>query len=295
MLRLAAALLAAVAISTPQPQVLFVVINRGDELAIEPVAWVTKTPGPCDGCWRVRFEDALRNDDVPDDVFSERYYRHGRTYRVLTGGFEAGTATVDKPTSLGCVSLAATVKITPPLPQYWPALAVGSLHVPPRKTDRLEVTAEEEKALSALARREFRKRGVPAALVAKTEGTDLISIDLNHDGQRDLIGSFEAADKEHEYRDHQQVLDEHRLFLIAMGDGAGGYRIDYVWYFDFKAGTNEGSTETMRPIDTLDLDEDGTDEIIASTSYYESNDYQILKRGRNGKWTIVYRGGGSGC
>jgi len=179
--------------------------------------------------------------------------------------------------------------------RHWPALAVGSLHVPPRKTDRLEVTAEEEKALSALARREFRKRGVPAALVAKTEGTDLISIDLNHDGQRDLIGSFEAADKEHEYRDHQQVLDEHRLFLIAMGDGAGGYRIDYVWYFDLKAGTNEGSTETMRPIDTLDLDEDGTDEIIASTSYYESNDYQILKRGHNGKWTIVYRGGGSGC
>src|SRR6185295_7844192 len=115
MLRLAAALLAAVAIANPEPQVLFAVINRGDELAIEPVAMVTKTPGPCAGCWRVRFDDALQSDD--DDGFAKRYYRHGRTYRVLTGGFEAGTATVDEETSLGCVSLAATVKITPPLPQ----------------------------------------------------------------------------------------------------------------------------------------------------------------------------------
>src|SRR5437660_4460694 len=169
MIRLIAVLLAAVAISKPQQQVLFAVINRGDELAIEPVAMVTKTPGPCTGCWRLHFADALSNDDMPDDVFAERYYRHGRTYRVLTGGFDAGTATVDKETSLGCVSLAATVKIAPPLRASWPALAVGSLHVPPRKADRLEATAEEEKALSALARREFRKRGVPAALIAKME------------------------------------------------------------------------------------------------------------------------------
>jgi len=41
-------------------------------------------------------------------------------------------------------------------------------------------------------------------------------------------------------------------------------------------------TEKMQLMDTLDLDEDGTDEVITSTSYYESNDYQILKRGRNG-------------
>jgi len=40
---------------------------------------------------------------------------------------------------------------------------------------------------------------------------------------------------------------------------------------------------------------DGVDEVITSTIGYEGNEYQILKRSRNGKWTIVYRGGGSGC
>ena len=283
----------AIAVSAPQPQVLFAVINRGDELAIEPVAMVTKTPGPCAGCWHARFDDALKSDEA-DDAFAKRYYRHGRTYRVLTGGFEAGTVTVDEETSLGCVSLAAKVKIAPPLPQFWPALAVGSLHVPLRKKDRLEATPEEEKELGVLARRAFRDKGVRESILAKTEGLDFLSIDLNHDGKRDLIGMFEIGSD----TDLDKSLPKHelhRLFLIATADGAGHYRTGYVWYFYFADGMSENQTEDMRLVDTLDLDEDSVDEVITSTILYEGNQYQILKRGRNGKWTIVYRGGGSGC
>jgi hypothetical protein len=280
--------LLAAALSAPQPQVLFAVINRGSEFAIEPVAMVTKTPGPCAGCWRLHFEDALR-DDVPDDVFAARYYRHGRTYRVLTGGFDAGTATVEKPTMLGCISLAATVKITPPLPPTWPALAVGSLHVPSRKAYRLEPAAAEEKAMSRLARRELSKRGLPPPLLAKLEQTDFLSPDLNHDGRRDLIGSFEVKDES------RRTPDYYRIFLIAAADDAGGYRAEYVGYFRLNTAQNENGTQAVTVVDTLDLDEDGTDEVITSTQGYEGNEYQILKRGHNGKWTIIYRGGGSGC
>src|SRR4051812_4948798 len=255
---------------------------------------VTKTPGPCAGCWRLHFDDALSDDVMTQDVFSARYYRHGRTYRLLTGGFEVGTATVEMETSLGCVSLAATVKITPPLPEYWPALAVGSLHVPPRKRGRLETTPEEEKAIGVLARRAFRAKGVRAAFLPKMRGTDFLSIDLNHDGRRDLVGTFEIGSS----TDADKALPAHevdRLFLIAIADDDGKYRSDYVWYSHWADGMSENQMDKVELVDTLDLDEDGVDEIITSTSYYESNDYQILKRGHNGKWTIVYRGGGSGC
>ncbi len=51
----------------------------------------------------------------------------------------------------------------------------------------------------------------------------------------------------------------------------------------------------MNVFDTIDLDEDGTDEVIARTEYYESHDYVILKRSPNGKWKIVYQGGAAGC
>jgi hypothetical protein len=289
----AIALLAA-AVSAPQPQVLFVVINRGSELAIEPAAMVTKTPGPCAGCWQLHFDDVLGDHVTTHPAFSARYYRHGRTYRVLTGGFEVGTATVEEETSLGCVSLAATVKITPPLPEYWPALAVGSLHVPPRTPDRLETTPEEEKALGVLARRAFRNKGVRAAFLPKMRGTDFLTIDLNHDGQRDLIGTFEIGS----FTDADKALPAHevdRLFLIAIADDAGNYHADYVWYAHWADGMSENQVEETRLVDTLDLDEDGVDEVITSSTLYEGNQYQILKRGHNGKWTIVYRGGGSGC
>jgi len=288
MLHFAAALLAATVSLTPQPQVLFALV-RGEEdgMAIEPITMVTRKPGPCAGCWKLSFADPTQDEGMTEDEFTARYYRHGLKYRALAGGADVGTATVDEEANLGCESLAAS--LSPPLPDYW-GLAVGSLHVPPRKLVRHEATAAEKNALLALARDAFRQKGVPPALLEKMEKSDAISTDLNQDGKRDLIGSFEVVgDKTKEYHDY------HRIFLIAMADDAGGYRAEFVWYSRLAPGTNEARTETMNVFDTIDLDEDGTDEVIATTEYYESHDYVILKRSPSGKWTIVYRGGGSGC
>lgn len=288
MLQFAAALLAATVSLTPQPQVLFALV-RGEEdgMAIEPITMVTKKRGPCAGCWKLSFADPTQDEGMTADDFVARYYRHGLKYRALSGGADVGTATVDEEANLGCESMAAS--LSPPLPDYW-GIAVGSLHVPPRKMVRHEATAEEKKALLALARDAFRQKGVPPALLEKMEKSDVISTDLDQDGKRDLIGSFEAVgDKTKEYHDY------HRLFLIARADDAGGYHTEYVWYSRLAPGTNEARTETMNVFDTIDLDEDGTDEVIATTEYYESHDYVILKRSPSGKWTIVYRGGGSGC
>ena len=47
--------------------------------------------------------------------------------------------------------------------------------------------------------------------------------------------------------------------------------------------------------DQADLDGDGVDEVITRIQGYEDYRYRILKRGADGKWTIVYTGGGSGC
>ncbi len=276
------ATLFAAILATHQPQVVFAVVNGSDGMAIEPITMVTKNAGPCAGCWKLSFMDPVREEDMSKEDFAAQYYRHGRKYRSLAGGADVGTATVDKEVSLACVSLAAS--LTPPLPDS-AGLAVGSLHLPPRKVVRSEASAEEERALSALARRVFRQKGIPAALLEKMENSDVISADLNQDGKRDLIGSFEAKGTE--------FSSTRRLFLIALADDAGGYRTEYVWYF--RQNESENSTTTMVFFDTIDIDEDGTDEVIASIRYYESHDYVILKRSHDGKWKIVYQGGGTGC
>src|SRR5216684_1102251 len=156
----AAFIAAAVALAHPQPNVLFSVLEGSDGLAIEPIAMVTKTPGTCAGCWKLTFAEP------PDtDEFRTRYYRPGRTYHVLVGGAEVGTARVTKEASLGCVSLAASVDVTPPLPKESPiGRAVGSLRIAPRKQDLYEETDAEEKAFRSLAEKAFRARGVPATL-----------------------------------------------------------------------------------------------------------------------------------
>jgi len=290
MLLFAAGLLAA-AISAPEPKVLFSITegSESNELAMEPVAMVTKVPGPCAGCWKVSFEEPARGDQ-PDDAkeFAEQYYVRGRTYRVLVGGAEFGTARVTKETSLGCVSLAASVDVVPPLPRrnnyYRHGLAVGSLHIAARKMVRREPTAAEENALWNLAERLLRRRGVPASLFADMEGGGFLSADLDGDGKRDLIGSFQTH--------NSKTGAEYHLFLIAMGDGTG-YRPDYVLYDP--PHSSENAIESVTLVDTIDLDEDGIDEVVLSRDYYESHAFEIVKRGPDGKWKRVYRGGGSGC
>lgn len=110
-------------------------------MAIEPITMVTRKPGPCAGCWKLSFADPTQDEGMTEDEFVARYYRHGLKYRALAGGADVGTAIVNDEANLGCESLAAS--LSPPLPDYCGAIAVGSLHVPPRKLVRREATAEE--------------------------------------------------------------------------------------------------------------------------------------------------------
>jgi hypothetical protein len=290
-LRLALMLfLATVTAHRPQPEVLFAIQQDSqgdsspDKLAIEPVAMITKLPGPCTGCWKLRIDKPAEED--AQDEFEARYFRPGRTYRVLDGGAEIGTVKVTKLTSLGCVSLAASVDVTSRSnwdTNLFSVLAVGSLHLPPVIPGRRVPDDDEDKALRKIAEQELRPKGVSASMLAKMEGEANLSTDLDHDGHRDLIGSFSTNDGKDERRTHN-------LFLIAMGDASGGFRAEHVWYFTY-LGDPRGD-ETV--VDTIDLDEDGTDEIVVRMGFYESHEYQILKRDHN-KWKSIYQGGGSGC
>jgi len=292
MLWLAAYLFAtSVALHHPQPEVLFAIqrdsqdrVDSRDNLAIEPIAMITKLPGPCSGCLKLRIDPPP--EDEAEDEFEARYFRPGRTYRVLDGGAEIGTVKVVKLTSLGCKSLAASVDVTSRTnwpPMLFSVLAVGSLHLPPVTPVRREPDDAEDKAFRKLAEHELRARGVPESMLAMMEGEAGLSTDLDHDGHRDLIGSFSVNDGKEQRRTHN-------IFLIAMGDESGGFRAEHVWYFTYvgDSGENKGV------VDTIDLDEDGTDEIVVRWGFYESYEYEILKRAGN-KWKSVYQGGGSGC
>lgn len=215
--------------------------------------------------------------------FTNTYFRAGRRYRVVFGGGEAGSLTVKKEVEPGCVFLMAEVVLqtTARLGGQVQALAVSSDNIGRGESSRRAPTEGERASVVEVAREVYGLRGVAAALVKKMKTVNLTATDLERDGKFEMIGNFEIpGENELAYN----------LFVIFEPTAAGKYKAAWNWYHK---GVEEGY-EDRSLVDAVDLDGDGTAEVIAEGHYYESNDYVIYKR-QAGTWRPVYKGGGGGC
>ncbi|HEY8228618.1 MAG TPA: hypothetical protein VIG25_25355 [Pyrinomonadaceae bacterium] len=215
--------------------------------------------------------------------FTDTYFRPGRRYRVVFGGGDAGTLTVQKEIEPGCVGLTAEVvaQTTARLGGQVQALAVSSDNIGRGESSRRAPTEDERAEALDVARSVYAQRRVGVALIKKINTVNLTATDLERDGKFELIGSFEI-------RGANYVA--YNLFIIFERTAAGKYKAAWTWY---KKGA-EIDFESRSLVDAVDLDGDGTAEVIAGGSYYESNDYVIYKR-QAGTWRPIYRGGGGGC
>ena len=85
----------------------------------------------------------------------------------------------------------------------------------------------------------------------------------------------------------------HEVFLIgkSASSGATTELARYHLTTDLEDGKD---SEDVRFADQLDLDGDGTDEIVLEVRGYESEEFQIYKR-HKGTWQQVHVGGQGGC
>ena len=127
-----------------------------------------------------------------------------------------------------------------------------------------------------LMREAYKQKGVTAARLAKVEVINITAMDLDADGNAELIGSFFIRD---------QNYNTWALFLIAEARN-NLYQSVLTWYQK----SDEGNVEVRRLIDILDLESDGVAEVFVTSSYYESTDFTIYKK-VNGVWRSVYQGG----
>ncbi|MGH9941157.1 MAG: hypothetical protein ACRD9R_02225 [Pyrinomonadaceae bacterium] len=225
-------------------------------------------------------------DDVADAEsyrrFVSEYYRPQRQYRMLFGGGEVGSVSVVQAIEPGCVSNTASVTAqgSVKLGGEVRALATDSGALGRESHTRRAPTEAERASAHALARAAYKQRRVPDALVKKMETINLTAVDLERDGKAELIGSFSAVAGDY---------TQHALFMIFELKGVS-YRPAHTWYH---AGA-EAEAQTRRLVDVLDLDGDGTAEVLVMGSYYESHDYFIYQKQR-AQWRNVYQGGGGGC
>jgi hypothetical protein len=156
------------------------------------------------------------------------------------------------------------------------ALAADSDSLGVPESSRRAPSPNERSTVLRLAKRAYRRRGVRAPLLTGIKITNLTSVDLDHDGNAELIGSFRIE------RDQKASL----LFLIV-GTNGDNYRIALQLY-------DEGLESGEDFVDALDLDGDGIGEVITQVSGSEVWEYAIYKR-KADRWQVVYKRGGGGC
>jgi len=257
--------------------------NPDNNVAIEPVVIINggrfvKPPGGVD-------QDASgKFTDTPASArFAAKYYRTGHQYHLLFGAGKVGTATVTRRTSLGCISLASAVQLqtsaqtSAKIGGAVDALATDSDSLGSAEGSRRAASAAEREAAVDLARRAYRQKGVLAALIQKMTVYNLTAADLNHDGNTELIGSFRIDENDGAYV----------LFLIMERNAGANFEVALQRY-------DKGNELGEDLVDYLDLDGDGTDEVITRIAGYESYEYAIYKK-KDNKWQAVYQGGGNGC
>jgi hypothetical protein len=211
--------------------------------------------------------------------FTDSYFQIGRQYRVIFGGGDAGSLVVQKYEEDMCGNLLATVgaQTTARLGGAVLALAVSSDKIGSGASSRRAPTEAERASALELARAVYGQRRVGVALVGKMKTVNLTATDIDHDGKFELIGSFQI-DGANETK--------HNLFIIFEPTAAGKYKAAWNWY--------ENGYEDRNLVDVVDIDGDGTAEVIAEGFEIENIVYVIYKR-QAGTWRPVYKGGGGGA
>ena len=251
---------------------------EGQSAYVEPVVIIN----------RGRYQDPPYLD--PDrEPFNNSYFRKDQSHRLLYGAREAGRITIEKPTERGCAEWGSALARLQSNVEFKLALATNNPRLGKQRSTRRAPTNAERLTAFNFARSIFKQKRVPASLVATLKAEDLIATDLNGDGRAELVANFYIGPTPSE------GISDYSLLLLLEPLGRAGYRVGLSRYYHNKDKYHQAAgAQDDQYLDQLDLDGDGTDEILIRTGYWEAWNYSIYKK-RGGRWRRVYQGGGGGC
>lgn len=250
-------------------------------------------------------------DPKPDENRTEpssaSAYPVGDRIALFFGGQRQGNVRINRVTPFQCNSWAALVSTDPffHLPTNALALASNARNIRPHTNRQREADATEREYAKKLAMNEFSKHGVPATL-ANIEFGDpfrdssdaaptpdrLVVTKLDGSDATFLIGTaFIRVKKSPAPKDPEEAPDDAIPNVFFIGkitkSGVTSESASYNEPIDME------DDEYDRFADQLDLDGDGTDEIVVERDLYEGESFSILHR-QNGKWSWVHSGGIAG-
>jgi hypothetical protein len=217
--------------------------------------------------------------------FAEKYFQAGNRYRVLFGGGEVGTATV-KSSDEGCNTIHSRVNVesSAKISGQIRGLATNSETLGKKASSRRALTQAERASVMTLVKNIYRQHKTSAALMRSLQVNNLTATDLDGDGKLEVVGDFKIAggSTEGPRRD---------LFLIATPDGAG-YKAELAEFQSYRM--NSGFGRGVGFADQLDIDNDGTSEVVTVNEGFDGYGYSIYKK-QGGRWRMVYSVMGDAC
>jgi len=207
------------------------------------------------------------------NTFCRKYSPHGKELTLIHNGAAVGTATSllkndsqyeDMPVKLKLSdrSIGTMIAIT----------SSNAVHLHENRAERL--TAEDHDAVLRAARLELRKNKVPVS--AKIQIDSIYSARLSPKDTRSILAGVSYTDKRHFCH-----------LLLILDDVNGVYKTSNVDISVAKSNQDSRNIMVYTPIDQLDIDGDGIDEVLVHVMYYEGDDYFVLQF-KNGAWREVY-------
>ena len=169
----------------PAKTVIFAVLNDGK--AIEPIGYIGAK-----GVMTPAIDGASEGPVLT--AFHRTYFSKGKMFPLVFGGKVAGNVTVSSSDPRGeCVNYLAnvTAKTTrSALKGNIMALATNAKITKPGSGIRRLPTPAERAEIETLVREAFAKKSISAEITKNLKYHNLTALDVNNDGQAEMVGSF---------------------------------------------------------------------------------------------------------
>jgi hypothetical protein len=248
-------------------KILFAVLDDGKR--IEPVGFVQSGKFVASG----EGKDPGMGGEV------NPYLAAGKSYTLVFGGSADGTTKVVKQITGECAGKSAEVTSTKTsLKGYVMAVASDGPFALKTPAYRRLPTDAERAAVEKLVRDEFTKQKVPADALKTLNYLNLTAIDLERNGNPDLIGSYWVSPK-----DTERAL----LYVVVEMDSSKNYKLTYSEFMSGNVKDLDSGMYHNLLLDYVDIDGDGVGEIVNTAQAFEGRNFSVLKRS-GGIWNRIH-------
>lgn len=227
-------------------------------------------------------------------AFTLDYFPRGAKYPVFHHNEKLGLISITDPdTTYACTQLMAHCDVNysgmRTIEPDTRGLATNDSLRRERKPKMRPTTSADTLEVAKYAKFFYASQRVSPTLQKNIQVSRIKAVDINGDGTIELIADCEATQT---VKAKDYSWEKVAIFTVILTQTEEGKWKEV--YSTFYVSKDESDTRRIEMLDLIDMDNDGTMEIVFKNYFYEAWNYTIVAK-QNGKWKDVFNGAGGGC